>query len=640
MSAWDAPVYDEWTVQGYTEDRLLGHGAAGTVVAAVNDANGHRVAIKYLNEDLVRNSEFLAEFRDTTERLTSLNAPHVAGVFEFAEQPGTGAAIVTELVEGVSLRRLITRGGPLSAKAALVVFKDSLIGLAAGHSRYVAHRDVKPDNVLIDAEGWCTLTDFGLAVQADKQVPVPGTPEYMAPELWNGAPHFPATDVYAATVMLCESLTGKPPFAGRPARLREQHENAMVPLDQYEPPLRDLIASGMAKYSDRRPPSAWAFVGAVDARAAEAYGQYWEDEGRRELAGRARESLAALGAGGGAGGGDSVSVTRRARRRLMTVMSVAAVVLVVGGGAGAVMLSQKHAVNTQLSSAAAADVSAVITGKTPAVVSKCLTATTFTFTGSITDQQPGQVSYQWQYSTGQNGPVERMSFATAGVQQVTSGALTTGIAGDGWARLNMMVNSGTKASNEVTYSLLCSEGSGGITVSAKVTPAVLKESACSATTPNPTLTAAGTITAQNAGVVTYYWQQPGGTKTAGQLTFSKAGTQTVKPLTFKAGVPETGQMVLVVTKPGVTDSVAKYSVTCPTPVVAPAPPVAATTAKPTTAKPTTAKPTTAAPTTAKPTTAAPTTAKPTTAAPTTAAPTPTPTPTLPTSTATATPAGG
>jgi eukaryotic-like serine/threonine-protein kinase len=447
VSTWAAPSYTEWAVPGYSGNWLLGHGVAGTVVAAVNDSNGQRVAIKYLNEDLVHNSEFLAEFRVTAEQLISLNAPHVAGVFDYAEQPGVGAAIVTELVEGVSLRKMITRRGPLSAKAALVVLKDSLLGLAAGHSRRVAHRDVKPDNVLIDANGWCTLTDFGLAVQADKQLPVPGTAEYMAPELWNGAPNFPATDMYAATVMLCESLTGKPPFTGRAGRLREQHESEPVPLDQYDPPLRDLIGWGMAKYSDRRPPSAWAFAGELDARAADAYGPNWEDEGRRELAERARELLA-LPEGDG---GDSAGMARRARRsRLVALASVAAVVIVVLGAAGALALSKKLSAKAQPGSVAAADVSAAITGKTPTLVSKCSTPSTFAFTGSITDQQPGQVSYQWNYSTGQNGPVERLNFATAGTQQVTGGTLTTGIAGDGWARLTMLLNSGTKASNIVT----------------------------------------------------------------------------------------------------------------------------------------------------------------------------------------------
>ena len=186
-----------------------------------------------------------------------------------------------------------------------MVLKDSLLGLAAAHSRRVAHRDVKPDNVLIDATGWCTLTDFGIAVQTDKQMPAPGTPEYMAPELWNGAPNLPASDMYAATVVLCESLTGKPPFSGRAGRLRQQHESEPVPLDQYEPPLRDLIGWGLAKYSDRRPPSAWAFVGEIDARAAAAYGPLWEEEGRRELAERAEAVMALAADDGGAGGGSA-----------------------------------------------------------------------------------------------------------------------------------------------------------------------------------------------------------------------------------------------------------------------------------------------------------------------------------------------
>ncbi len=633
MSTWAIPSYAEWAVPGYTEDRLLGHGVSGRVVAAVNDANGQRVAIKYLNEDLVRDSEFLGEFRSGTERLISLNAPHVAGVFDYAEQPGAGAAIVTELVEGVSLRRMIARRGPLSAKAALVVFKDSLLGLAAAHSRQVAHRDVKPDNVLIDAAGWCTLTDFGIAVQTDKQVPVPGTPEYMAPELWNGAPNFPATDVYAATIVLCESLTGKPPFSGRPARLREQHETEPVPLDQYDPPLRDLIGWGLAKYSDRRPPSAWAFAGELDPRAADAYGPYWEDEGRRELAERAQELLA-LPAGDG---GDSAGVTRRARRKLVAFVSVAAVAIVVLGAVSAVALSKKPPVKVTLSSVSAADVSAAIKESPPVVVSKCNTPSTFTFKGSVTDLQPGKVSYQWQYSSGKLGPVETLNFTGAGEQPVTSGAVSTTTAGDGWAQLNLLLNPGTKASNRATYSLLCSTANSDITVSAKIAPAVLYFSSCSA--PHPTLTATGTITAKNAGLVTFYWQMSNGTKTTPvQLIFSKPGTQSVNPLTFQAWVPQTGSVVLVVTKPAVaTSRTQAWTVTCPKPNYgAPAPStsatkaspspsksasVAPTTAAPTTAAPTTAAPTTAAPTTAAPTTAAPTTAAPTTAAPTTAAPT-------------------
>lgn len=619
MSTWAIPSYAEWTVPGYTEERLLGHGVSGRVVAAVNDATGQRVAIKYLNANLARDHEFLAEFRSVAERMTSLNAPHAANVLDYVEQPGDSAAIVTELVDGVSLRRMLARRGPLSAKAALVVLKDSLLGLAAAHSRRVAHRDVKPDNVLIDATGWCTLTDFGIAVRTDKQMPAPGTPEYMAPELWNGAPPLPASDVYAATVVLCESLTGKPPFSGRAGRLRQEHESEPVPLDRYEPPLRDLIGWGMAKYSDRRPPSAWAFVGELDARASEAYGSLWEEEGRRELADRAEDVLALVADDGGASGGGSARVSRLARRKMLTFVSVAGVVLVVLVAAGAVLLSKKPTHTVNVGNVSPGEVSAQISGTTPVAVSKCSTPSKFTFTGAITDLQPGQVSYQWQYSTGQTSPVQTLNFTTAGQQSVTSGVVATTTAGDGWAQLNVLLNPGTKASNRVDYSLVCSSANSDITVSSKIAPAALNYSSCTA--PHPTLTATGTITAKNPGLVTFYWQMSNGTKTTPvQLIFKTAGTQPVNPLTFQTWVPSAGNVVLVVTKPAVAASTpAVFSVTCPKPNYGPT--AAPTTAKPTTAKPTTAAPTTAAPTTAAPTTAAPTTAAPTTAAPTTAAPT-------------------
>ena len=159
-----------------------------------------------------------------TEQLISLNAPHAASVFDYVGAARRGAAVVTELIDGVSLRKMICATGRSAPRRRSWCSRTHCSGWPPAHSRRVAHRDVKPDNVLIDANGWCTLTDFGLAVQADKQVPVPGTPEYMAPELWNGSPNFPATDIYAATIVLCECLTGKPPFSGRLGSLREQHE--------------------------------------------------------------------------------------------------------------------------------------------------------------------------------------------------------------------------------------------------------------------------------------------------------------------------------------------------------------------------------------------------------------------------------
>ena len=102
MSTWTVPSYgDEWTVPGYTEERELGHGASGKVVQAVNDASGHRVAIKYLSPSLVRDPAFMWGFRSEAQMLRELGVPQVVQVYDYVEQPGTGAAIVMELVNGV-----------------------------------------------------------------------------------------------------------------------------------------------------------------------------------------------------------------------------------------------------------------------------------------------------------------------------------------------------------------------------------------------------------------------------------------------------------------------------------------------------------------------------------------------------------
>jgi serine/threonine protein kinase len=246
MSEWSMQGVDEWTLPGYAEQRLLGRGVSGRVVAAVNDTTGQRVAIKYFDDNMVaRDNRFLRRFRADFDRLRPLDSPHVVRLFDYVEQFGQGAAVVMTLVGGVSLRDVIARGGPLGAEAALVVLKDSLLGLGDAHSLGVPHRDLKPENVLIDANGQCTLTDVGVAVKTSRRVPA-GTPAYLAPELWNGGSCSPATDVYAATAMLWESVTGKAPFSGRIRQLRRQHKSATLPIERFDQPLQGIIASGLA----------------------------------------------------------------------------------------------------------------------------------------------------------------------------------------------------------------------------------------------------------------------------------------------------------------------------------------------------------------------------------------------------------
>ncbi|WP_236238800.1 serine/threonine-protein kinase [Streptomyces sp. CC228A] len=278
-----------WTVPGYTEVRELGSGASGRVVRAVHHGTGVPVAVKHLSESLRTDPGFLHTFRGEARLLGALESPYVVRLYEYVEGPD-GAAIVMELVDGVALRALLREHGPVGPEAALTVLKGSLLGLAAAHASGVVHRDYKPENVLVTADGASKLVDFGIAAGHGATGPAAGTPAYMAPEQWAGAPASPAADVYAATATFYECLTGRKPFtAGNFAELALRHLEDPVPEEGVPAPLLPLVRAGLAKAPEDRPREAAAFVAELERLAAAAYGPAWEERGRGRLA-----ALAAL----------------------------------------------------------------------------------------------------------------------------------------------------------------------------------------------------------------------------------------------------------------------------------------------------------------------------------------------------------
>jgi serine/threonine protein kinase len=316
-----------WVVPGYTEQRELGRGASARVVAAIHNDSGQQVAIKYLAPRLLRDPNLLARFREEVGLLASIDVPQVVRLFDYVEAPGEGAAIVMELVDGVSLHEMITRQGATSPESALVVLKGSLLGLAAAHQLGIVHRDYKPENVLVDGAGNSKLTDFGVAVKAGDRAPVGGTPLYMAPEQWNGEPATPATDIYAATAVFFECLTGQTPFSGRLGHLAMQHQTAAIPLALVDQPLQALIERGMAKDPRDRPAHAVEFVAELNWVANRAYGEDWEERGRNELAKRAAALLLLLLGGivGAAGGSFAATLLAGLGRKKKAVIAGAAV---------------------------------------------------------------------------------------------------------------------------------------------------------------------------------------------------------------------------------------------------------------------------------------------------------------------------
>ncbi|MFL6054158.1 MAG: serine/threonine-protein kinase [Actinoallomurus sp.] len=281
-----------WGLPGYTELHELGSGGFGRVVLARHEASGGIVAIKYLSTRRLGGDAFRTAFREEARVLAILDSPYITRLYEYVEE-GDRAAIVMEAVEGASLRAVLDEHGPAGPEAALAVLRGSLLGLAAAHAASVVHRDYKPANVLIQQDGQSKVADFGIAIRSGESSAPVGTPAYMAPEQWEGQRAGPATDVYAATCVFFECVTGHRPYDGGQAALRRAHLSAPIPLEELSEPVRSLVERGMAKDPADRPPGALAFVAQLEEAARAAYGPDWERNSWKRLA-EAVVGLAAL----------------------------------------------------------------------------------------------------------------------------------------------------------------------------------------------------------------------------------------------------------------------------------------------------------------------------------------------------------
>ena len=200
----------------YDVSKLLALGGMGAVYSGMQRDLERPVAIKVLPPDAARDSESIDRFRTEAKAMARLTHPHIPAVYDFAVVQGF-CVLVMELIDGPNVYSLI-RAKLLTPPRALQVLAEVCDAVQFAHSRGVIHGDIKPGNILLDADGKVKLADFGLArlmVQGggntDSWTPM-GTPEYAAPELYdkNAAPDHRA-DLYSIGVVLHEMLTGLPP---------------------------------------------------------------------------------------------------------------------------------------------------------------------------------------------------------------------------------------------------------------------------------------------------------------------------------------------------------------------------------------------------------------------------------------------
>jgi formylglycine-generating enzyme required for sulfatase activity/tRNA A-37 threonylcarbamoyl transferase component Bud32 len=302
----------------YHVEKPLGAGGFA-VVYLVRDLNLKRkLAVKVLSPDVIASRTALERFRREAETVAQLSHPNIVPL-HFVGQKDDLVYLVMECVEGGSLADRVEKEGRLPPEDVAQIIREVASALAYAHKRGVIHRDIKPHNVLIEAEtGRCLVTDFGIARTAEGSSltasgMMVGTPAYLSPEQVTGQPTDHRADIYALGVMGYEMLTGQPPFTGPTptAVLMKRLAGAPTPIQKLRPDvpalLRDAVEGCMAQDPGER------FQNAADIV--------------RALGGQTPVSA-------GHSTAEYVLKTRRERRRRGAFLAAGAFVVVAGALAG------------------------------------------------------------------------------------------------------------------------------------------------------------------------------------------------------------------------------------------------------------------------------------------------------------------
>jgi eukaryotic-like serine/threonine-protein kinase len=257
----------------YHVDSRIARGGMATVYLATDTRLDRVVALKIAHPHLSDDAEFVRRFIGEARSAARLSSPNVVAIFDQGSDKRLHY-IAMEYVPGRTLRQLLNERGRLSVTEALDIMSGVLAGLAAAHEAGLAHRDVKPENVLLTTSGGAKVADFGLARSVAGAVQtrggmIIGTAAYLAPEQVSGGISDARTDVYAAGIMLFELLTGLQPHAGEsPLDVAYKHVNDVVPAPSSVLPglssaVDALVAMTTSRNPDLRPANAGQFLRAI-----------------------------------------------------------------------------------------------------------------------------------------------------------------------------------------------------------------------------------------------------------------------------------------------------------------------------------------------------------------------------------------
>ncbi len=310
----------------YRLEAKLGSGGMSTVYLASDDTLDRPVAVKVMHREMSEQEDQLQRFRQEARAVAKLTHPNVVSVIDAGEDGGH-PYIVFEYVKGETLKQRIGRVGALDTQEAIAYAIEVARGLGVAHGRNMVHRDIKPQNVLIDEEGRAKLTDFGISRQLEQDGVtatgrVLGTTDYVAPEQAMGKAADPRSDIYSLGVVLYEMLIGQVPFhAESQVGVAMKHVNEELPdVQRRRPEASAAVALVVERATAKDPAERYQTIDemiddletALEVEAARAGSTTGEATSvldavpppERKLSGRARWSWAAIAlllvVGGGA----------------------------------------------------------------------------------------------------------------------------------------------------------------------------------------------------------------------------------------------------------------------------------------------------------------------------------------------------
>jgi tRNA A-37 threonylcarbamoyl transferase component Bud32 len=251
----------------YRLEAKLGSGGMSTVYLARDQTLDRQVAVKVMHREMSEQADQLERFRQEARAVAKLSHPNVVSVIDAGEDGGH-PYIVFEYVEGETLKQRIARDGALEPQEAIAYAIEIARGLSVAHARKMVHRDIKPQNILIDAEGRAKLTDFGISRQLEQDGMtatgrVLGTTDYVAPEQAMGRSVDQRSDVYSLGVVLYEMLVGQVPFAAdSQVGVAMKHVNEELPdVQRRRPEVSAAVALVVERSTAKEPGERYQHVG-------------------------------------------------------------------------------------------------------------------------------------------------------------------------------------------------------------------------------------------------------------------------------------------------------------------------------------------------------------------------------------------